>query len=346
MTDEETPDSPENENDPVAEALLASMMSSGSPMTRADGVGALLEQTAEFVEGRHFARIGTINGPEGAIPVVLKPGGGYEPVPLKLFDEYSDAPQFRRGTARMTSLDSFIHHLNRFGDQDSAVFANDSRTSPSLTAVLDYHRTDTLNGEEQPRVHGDYRHGRHRTEFAFPLSEEWKAWIESDGTAMSMVEFALFLENRIGDIALVEDAVPESAQRFVEVNGGPQRIADYGKLVELATGLRINEDSVVEEAVTLSSGEGRLRLSNEHTAQVGQSTITVPTMFFIAIPVFRNGVFYRLPARLRYRKTPTGLKFWYDLWRSDKAFDDAFGEAVARVDTETEAQVFYGTPEA
>lgn len=345
--DNQTPEPPEDFGafPAFAAGFAAGQESATDPLLTAEGVGPLLQQTAEFVENRQFARIGTIKGPEGLVPVVLKPGGGYEPVPLKLFDEYSDAPQFRRGTARMTSLDSFIHHLNRFGDADSAVFADDSRLEPKLLAVLDYHRTDTLDGEDEGRVHGDYRHGRHRTAFAFPVSDEWVAWHASNGVKMGMAQFASFLEDNVLDVADVE-TVPESAKRFVEMNGGPGKIADWAVLNRLAKSLTIYENAVVTEAVNLSSGEGVLTLSAEHDTEVAGVKATVPSMFFIAIPIFREGVIYRLPVRLRYRKERGGVTFWYELWRADRAFTDAFHEAVARVDAETEAQVFFGSPEA
>lgn len=346
-------DTPEEEYDFTPEdasAFLASLTDNPKPDT-AQGVGDLLERTAEFVETRVKAEPILISDPAtGAlINAIRSPHGAIEYIPQSKFDEAMPGPRFRHGTATMTSLDSFVAHVNRFGDADSAVFACDDRNSPKLMAVLDYHRQDTLVSTEEDKVgerqHGDYRHGKHRTMFEFPLSDEWKAWIASDGEQMNMGAFARFLEDRMNDIALIEDDVPESAARFVEVNGGAKRIADYGKLVELARGLRINENSVVEEAVNLASGEGKIRLSSDHEAKVGQDTITVPTMFFIAIPVFRNGDFYRLPARLRYRKTPSGLTFWYDLWNADRAFDTAFREGVEKVDQQTEAQVFYGSPE-
>jgi hypothetical protein len=347
-TNNETTEAPDNEpqaEGPEGFAFTLPMRG----LTTAEGVGALLDQAAEFVGERMFAQTGFVLSPKGdAVPAILKPDGSVSYISQSVFDAFGDNPRFRRGAARMTSLDSFIAHVNRFGDEDSVVFACDSRSTPSLTAVLDYHRADTLVGEDEgdaTRAHGEYRHGLHRTEFAFPLSDEWKAWTEANNVQMSMVEFALFIENHMGDIALVEDDVPESAKQFVQMLGGPDRIADVGKLIDLSTGLRINEDAVIEEAVTLSSGEGRIRMSSEHTAAIGQTTITVPTMFFIAIPVFRNGAFYRIPARLRYRKTQSGLKFSFALWREDRVFDHAFTEAVDRVALETGNPVLLGSPE-
>lgn len=95
------------------------------------------------------------------------------------------------------------------------------------------------------------------------------------------------------------------------------------------------------------SGEGHIRFSVEHETKTRTGgTVKVPTMFFIAIPVFAKGPFYRIGARLRYRKTAEGVKFWYDLYRADRSFDHAFDEAVEKVRVETPAAVFFGAPEA
>lgn len=317
----------------------------------AEGVADLLAVTRLHVEDNARAEFGsfTVEGNGGeryAVPSVLFPDGRYELLPLKTLEEYTDQPMFRRGTATMTSLDSFIAHLNRFGDGDSAVFANDDHASPSLLAVLDYNRKDTLPGEDGgENVHGDYRHGKHRTRFAFPVSDQWKAWHAMNGNKMGMADFAAFLEDNVLDVADVE-TTPESAKRFVEMNGGVNRIADWSVLNTLAKTLTIYESAVVSEAVNLSSGEGQLTLKADHDTEVAGVKATIPTMFFVAIPIFREGVIYRLPVRLRYRKTGAGVVFWYELWRADRAFDDAFREAVAKVDAETEAQVFFGSPEA
>lgn len=311
----------------------------------AEGVGDVFKATREFIADSLSATIVEVTEPGTDLTVLalLDRDGGMSPIPADVFDGARGAPRFRRGTATMTALASFIDHVNRFGDGDTAVFADDRRDSPKLTAVLDYHRQDNvLQGE-----HGAYRHGKHRTTFAFPLSDEWKAWQKANGSVMSMGQFSLFLEDRIGDIAIAGDEFPDDLGRFVAVNGGEDAIADYATLIELSRGLKVFEQANVEEANNLSSGEGHIRFSVEHETR-GRSggVVKVPTMFFIAIPIFNKGPFYRIGARLRYRKTPEGVKFWYDLYRADRSFDHAFAEAVDKVRAETPAAVFYGAPEA
>lgn len=309
----------------------------------AEGVGALFTATQEFVSDNLKSDLITVTDPLTQVPVLalLRPDGGLQPLPESFFDVGLTFPRFRRGTASMTSIVSFIDHVNRFGDADTAVFADDNRRAPKLTAVLDYHRANTGGAI------GQFRHGKHRTTFAFPLSDEWKAWTEKNGVVMSMSQFALFLEDRIGDIALAGDEFPEDVARFVAVNGGEGSIADYASLIELSRGLKVYEQANVEEATNLASGEGHIRFSVEHETRTRTGgTLKVPTMFFIAIPIFNKGPFYRIAARLRYRKTAEGVKFWFDLYRSDRSFDHAFAEAVDKVDAETQASVFFGAPEA
>lgn len=312
----------------------------------ARGVAELMEQAVAFA-GDYARPVPTeVRDPEtGAIVLGMLHRDGFKPLPHELFDEASGAPRIRKGTAVMTSLASFIAHVNRFGDEDSAVFACDSRTAPSVTAILDYHRRDTLKteGEDETvgdRIHGEYRFGRHQTHYAFPLSDEWNTWGKFDGVRMSMAEFATFLEDNMDDIDR-PDTVPENLTRFVSTLGGEAMIADYGRLMELSRGLKVNENSNIEEAINLASGEGAIRFVSDHVTNV-----KVPTMFFIAIPVFKTGAFYRVAAKLRYRKSGSTLTFWYELYRADKAFDHAFSEAMDKITRDTEAPVFLGKPEA
>ena len=347
-TTEATP--PEDTFDPQPISFNLAMPEKVPVVMSAEGVGGMFEATREFIREALRPEIGTIETPTSEIGVMLKPGGTLDRIPRDWIEEAEGRPLFRRGTASLTSLTSFIDHVNRFGDEDSVVFVNDS-ASPALTAVLDYHRADRLASEDDDaeglRVHGAYRFGKHCSKFAFPLSEEWLAWTAADGELMSMVDFAAFVEKRAGDIDAFDDgAIPESLERFVTVNGGSKRIASFGQLLELSKGLKVSEDSVIEEAVTLSSGEGQVKFSNAHNTSVAGVAVKVPTMFFIAIPVFNRGAYYRIGVALRYRKSGSKLVFWLELNRPDISLRHALDEAVERVAQETPAQVLFGSPEA
>lgn len=261
---------------------------------------------------------------------------GVRPVPKTVFGDYLLNPDRRVGTAAMTRLDSFIEHVKRFMNDDSVVFACDDRTAPALTAVLNYHDAgaDALA-----------RFGDHRTTFRFPLSEEWKVWLKGNKVKMSMADFAEFLEERVNDIDTIEgrDDLNEDIQRFIGATG-LDRIASPSRLIELSRNLQVHESSVIKQVQNLGTGEGVLRFESEHTDASGQP-VDVPGLFIICIPVFAHDGYYRIAARLRYRKTGEGIVFWYDLWRTDLVFDDAFDKACQRVRAETELPLLIGAPE-
>jgi hypothetical protein len=290
-----------------------------------------------IIEDYHTPDLQTLKEPgTGVEALALITPTGAKAVPGEVFDEYRMTPKHRVGTAEFTAIESLIGHVNRFKDADTALFAVDDRTKPSITAVLDYHRA----GSE-----ADPRYGFHRSLFQFPLSDEWKAWTKSDSQAFSMGEFAAFLEDRIIDVLDLipsEDSLPEDMQRFVNTVGGS--IASPSKLIELSVGLKVNERSAVKEAINLASGEAQVQFVAEHVDDAGQP-LRVPGLFLIGIPVFNKGPIYRLAARLRYRKTPAGLVFFYQLWRADRTFDHSFREACERVRVETDLPMFFGKPE-
>lgn len=301
-----------------------------------DGV---IAQARDLVEDYVKAEIISVAEPSTGITLAaVRQGNDIRVLPPSTFDPYRPQPLFRTGSAVMLSLDSLIEHANRFKDDDSVVFAEDSRTNPSIIVVLDYHRAGAV---------ADPRFGKHRSTFTFPLSDEWKAWNDKNAEAMGMVDFAAFLEERIIDVLYVEgeDDVSEDLGRLIDTLGGRDTIATPNKLMELARGLQINEAAVVQEAVNLASGEGIVRFQSTHTDEHG-APIKVPGLFLIGIPVFRNGPLYRVAARLRYRKSGGKIVFWYELWRTDRTFDHAFKESVERVKADTGLPVLIGKPEA
>lgn len=301
--------------------------------------GGVIEQA--FDKAERYLRPETVEIKDpvsGVTALATMHKDGLHGVAAGIFDEYLGRPRFRRGTANLTSLDSFIQHVNRFKSPESVVFACDDRTNPSLTAVLDYH---PAGADSDP----DF--GKHRSAFKFPLSDEWKAWHKQDGpdNAMGMREFAEFLEDRIVDVEHPADISfsDEQTQDFIDKLGGKKKIASPTKLLELSTGLSINENAVITEETKLSSGEGHIVFQSEHVDASGMA-VDIPSLFVLAIPVFRNGPYYRVVARLRYR-VRGGVTFWYELWRTDRVFDHAFNEAVEAVKAGTELPLLLGSPE-
>lgn len=293
-----------------------------------------VRETRELMEAYYRPDVREITEPGTGQKALVSVGGdGVTHIGRDAFDEYREAPVRRKGTATVTDLDSFIAHVDRFKDGDSAVFADDDRSEPSLTAVLDYHAAG---------ADGAPRFGGHRTRYAFPFSDEWKAWSESDAKPMSMVEFAAFLEDHIVDVLADDSELPADMQKFVDAVGG--KIASPTKLMEIAVNLQVHEKSTLREATKLSSGEAELSFQSEHTDASGKP-LKVPSLFLIGVPVFRNGDPWRIAVRFRYRKTQGGVLFFYEMWRPDRVFDAAFKEACDKVREATGLPLLMGQPE-
>lgn len=306
-----------------------------------DRTGELLDSAIKVAETHVKAGAMLINDPiTGASVPFVQTQRGLKEIPADAFADYRDAPIRVRGTARHTRLDSFIAHVNRFKNVDTAIFAVDQGGAPSVTAVFDYH------GETAGGPGADPAFAQHRADYAFPLSEEWKAWHKADGVKMDMGEFAQFLEDHIVDVEQVGDyaSINDTVKQFVQTLGGWAAVASPSKLIELSRGLQIYENSVVQDVRKLSSGEAQIAFSSEHVDADGKP-LNIPSLFIINIPVFaRSTVLDRVVVRLRYRKA-AGVTFWFELWRTDRVFDFAFDEALDRVRTETELPVFVGTDE-
>lgn len=328
--------------DPTEQNLNATVVAETTPR------GDLISELVAMIETRSRSTIMGVDDPVSNAKglILFAPNGGATALPASVFDEYLDGPRYRRGTASLTNLDSFIGHVNRFRDDESMVFACDDRTKPSLTAVFDYHgkTRETTEG----RAHQPPRFLKHHSTFAFPLSDEWKSWNKHNGkgNAMDVGAFAVFLEDHIGDVAAPgELPLSEAADIYIDRIGGRDKIASPSQLVELSKGLSINENAAITDHRKLATGESNISFSTEHTGANG-APISIPTSFQIAIPVVKDGPLYAMVARLRYRVNGAELVFWYDLWRPDLTFDHAFAEALDEVRGQTGLEVLLGSPEA
>jgi len=299
-----------------------------------------LEEASELVElMRQVApevRVLEISMRDIACPVIVRPTTGGElkvESVHKLIDEWRLAPERREGIAKITSLQSFIDHVNRFKDEDSVIFANDG-LKPGLLAVLDYHRAGAASAP---------RFGKHRTAYEFPLSDEWTAWKTVENKNLSQADFAEFLEDRLPDVLSPEDA--SDIDRDLMAKIGPA-YASPQEMLTVSRGLRIHVEHRITNKVNLSSGEVELQFEEEHRDAQGFARVNVPGAFLIGIPVFRKGPPYKIPVRLRYRTGNGSITWFYQLYRDEVVFDDAMIEAIEKVKAETQLPLLFGTPEA
>ena len=261
-----------------------------------------------------------------------------EVVSLKpLRDEYLTAPDRRKGTAVLTDLQSFIDHVNRFKDSDSAIFANTEQpNSAELVVVLDYHRA---SAEGKPRF------GQHRAAYKFPISEEWKAWTTKTNQ-MTLEQFAEFLEDRVVDV-IDPVLIPEESATLKLASDLGLGLATPQRLLSLSQGLTIHTKGAVTNATKLSSGESQVHFSEEHEgrSKTGEA-LTIPGGFVIGIPALRGGAPYYILVRLRYRVDGSKILFWVALHRTEKVWEKAVVEACDTVEAGTGLPLFFGRPEA
>lgn len=271
-----------------------------------------------------------VPGLPGEVPALLNREAGSITGVKAIFDAYRIAPERKIGTARVNTLDSFIHLVERHKTGNSVIFAETNWLKPSLTAVIDYH---------EDRGGGLADNGKHRVHYEFPLSEEWQAWVEINGKPMTQAIFAEFIEDHIADLSS-----PDSMEEEDFRGKFGFKVAYPNELVTLSRGLQVHSASKVKNSVTLQSGEGEITWDEEHRDAQGNK-LQVPGMFILSIAPFFRGQPTRIPVRLRYRVSPAGLTWTCQLYRPDVAITEEVTRDMERAANETGLPHFQGAPE-
>jgi uncharacterized protein YfdQ (DUF2303 family) len=243
----------------------------------------------------------------------------------QLAEEWRIAPERKRGIAKVSTLGSFILLTERHKTEHSTIFAATSWPSPTLTTVIDYHEKDA----------GNPAFGQHRIHYAFPVTEEFRAWMDADNKPMTQEAFAAFIENRIAEIG---DAADEDAQYSALFQTGFATPAD---MMMLSRGLEVNVKSAVKAQHRLASGEAQIVFTEEHDTK-----ITVPGLFMVSVPAFLDADPVRLPARLRYRVNNGSVMWFYQLYRWKELLRAAILLDLEKVFEETQLPIFEGIPES
>lgn len=175
------------ENDPMD---IGSM-----PISSAD---AIIEAMREL----HGATMIHIDGldEEAQIAVVPK---GMQVVDLKpYFDKFRTRPERLEQIVALTTADSVVDYVNRY-KTDKALGFFDAGQTMALTVAFDYHGAPITDGKIT--LEADPAWVKHLAAYAFPLSDELRAWINKIAEAkakggMSSTDFAEFLLDREFDI--------------------------------------------------------------------------------------------------------------------------------------------------
>ena len=207
---------------------------------------------------------------------------------------------------------------------------------PQLTTVVDYHPEAVTDKE----IIAD--NCQHRVHYAFPLSEEWQEWVRMNGKAMTQSDFALWVEDRIADLASADEGEKNHYEEMFQAT-----IATPAQILDLSRGLQVNVSSRVKNAKTLQSGEGQIIYEEDHdTKDSSGGSIKVPGMFILSIPPFFMGEPIRIPVRLRYRVANNQITWFYQLYRPDIVINNAIMADIETVEAALDLPVYQGKPEA
>lgn len=292
---------------------------------------AKLGSQADSVEITTIKSTDDLKGLPREVPVLIAKGDepGARSV-AGLFEEFRLFPERKTGTAHVQTLDSLIDLTNRHKTEDSAIFANLNWKKPSLTSVIDYHRNSSG---------GDADNCEHRIHYEFPLSDEWNLWIKNDGEIMSQNDFAIFLEDRIPDLASPTEGEIAAYERDFG-----STIATPSLLVNLSRKMHVNVASQVKTETKLQSGEGQIQWEETHTGADGQP-VKVPGMFILSVAPFFMGEKVRIPVRLRYRMMNQKVVWFYNIYRPDLAITQQVESDLSTLRSQTELPAYAGMPE-
>lgn len=284
-----------------------------------------------------------------------------------------DAPRRIEAAAKVTTVASFIEYLNRFKAADSAVFAIDDASKPSLLGIADFHGQ---GDKAAPRF------GVHTVRYEFPISDQIKAWSAVSGQGMSHADMATFIADRQYDIAnppldwmmvkpdtiallthllnlgddegqIDDDAIDTPAEdgddRYVPRSalyklrqirfGSAQRLIQLARTVEVA----VNAKAV--EGYNPKTGERTVTFTEEHqTHDKDGRKVVVPDAFLLRAPVFEGETQQLVPVRLQYRRKAGALLWFMTLVEWKRVVRFAVKAEAERVKEATKLPVFYGQP--
>lgn len=183
----------------------------------------------------------------------------------------------------LLTADSFVEYVNKFGNANSALFANELKAA--YEAVLDYH-PDT----------GQRGFCDHLVRFVLEPSAEFQVWMGYDNKLASQDQFARFIESNLADIQS-----PSGAE-----------------MLQIALSLQVRKDANFVSDLRLDNGQIQLRYEEQIRGTTKAGDMELPQTFVINIPIFTGGPKYQIEARLRYRVEKGTLGIGYELIRADK----------------------------
>lgn len=318
--------------EPATLEAIAAPFTCGAIPNSGEGLGAIVDLAREVsaVEIVSLPTEGLGVGLPPSVPIVIDRRDGKSITGLKsIIDQYRVEPGEVNGTAQTTTLQSFIDLVNRHKNDGSAVFGKTAWPEPALTAVIDYH------GEKSSA-----RWGHHRIRYAFPITDEFKVWIDKNGKPMDQGAFAAFLEDHAAELsAAYPPEIAEYETLFKE------KFATPIDLIALSRNLEVFVNAKVKQGVRMQTGERVVEFVEEHMNGKGEK-VEIPGIFMVSVPAFVDGDAVRIPARLRYRIVGGEIQWFYQLYRWQFWLRGQVKDDLDTVKQKTELPTFEGSPEA
>lgn len=253
--------------------------------------------------------------PEGGVPFVIVPDG-YR---AKDVESMLPAPVRKRSKVTTTDTPGFIFYTQKHGQDGRTVIYADIDAEKSrfnLVAVLDDHGSPV----------SDTQWREHRCEFEPAQAVEWARWIGNDKKVFTQAEFATWLEDNLGDIAIVPD-MPTGTD-----------------ILQMALGFEANAEKRLRSKINLQNGGVRFEFVDDEDKET-RTSMEVFQRFTLGLPVFDgSNSAYPLVARLKYREKEGKVSFWYELIRADKVFKSAVQDELASIKEATGFPVIAGKP--
>lgn len=266
---------------------------------------------------KELVRLGVLSGEPkevGGVPYAIVPTD-CNLVDLSKFkyNDFSAQPHRKKATVAVLDAASFIEYYQKFSDDFSRVFADETRSL--VLAVLDYHGA----GPE-----GAPRWGQHRITLTLRKSPEWLTWTAHNGQAKKMTQ-AEFAE-------------------FVEDNSPDFRDPKAATMLEMARTLEAKSEVEFSSALRASNGNVQLTYNEQIKGVFGVGKVEIPEQFTIGVPVYVGSPRVDLTARLRYRLATGKLSIWYDLLRADEVERNAFTAQRNQIAETLAVTIINGTP--
>ncbi len=186
----------------------------------------------------------------------------------------------------------------------------------------------------------EVRPADHRIVYAFPLAEEFKAWVSTNGKPMEQEVFAAFLEEHAAELSAPHDGERSEYERLFG-----EKMATPSEVVALSRHLEVFVSAKAKQGVRLQTGERVVEFVEEHVNSKGEQ-IVIPGVFIVSVPAFVDGEAVRIPARLRYRVGGGKITWFYQLYRWEFFLREQVERDLEAAAKATGLPAFEGSPEA